>query len=247
MARGNIRIGIGGWTYPPWRGAFYPPDLPQKRELEYASRQVGAIEINATFYGRQSPKSWEKWAETVPAGFQFAVKGSRFCVMRSNLAEGAEGIGNFFAQGFAALGPKLGPILWQFHPRRKFAPGDIAAFVELLPREIDGTALRHAIEPRHDSFRDQRFYELCRARNIAIVFADSNEYPCVEADTADFAYARLQCMNAEIPTGYSDEKLDEFAKRAKRWADGRDAYIFMINGAKVRAPAAALALQERLG
>jgi uncharacterized protein YecE (DUF72 family) len=247
MARGRIRIGIGGWTYPPWRGTFYPPDLPQKRELEYASSHLGAIEINATFYGRQSPKSWEKWRDTVTDEFQFAIKGSRFCVMRSNLCEGAEGIGNFFAQGFAALGPKLGPILWQFHPRRQFAPDDIAGFIDLLPAGLDGIRLRHAIEPRHDSFRDERFFALCRSRNIAIVLADSDQYPCIEADTADFAYARLQCMNEDIPTGYSEEKLDEFAQRAERWADGRDAYIFMINGAKVRAPAAALALQERLG
>jgi uncharacterized protein YecE (DUF72 family) len=246
VARGQIRIGIGGWTYPPWRGTFYPPDLPQKRELEYASSHLGAIEINATFYGRQSPQSWERWRDTVPDGFQFAIKGSRFCVMRSNLAEGAEGIGNFFAQGFAVLGPKLGPILWQFHPRRQFAPDDIASFIQLLPEELDGIALRHVIEPRHESFRDDRFYKLCRARNVAIVFADSDEYPCVEADTANFTYARLQCMNEDNSTGYSEEKLDEFAERAKRWADGRDAYIFMINGAKVRAPAAALALQERL-
>jgi uncharacterized protein YecE (DUF72 family) len=247
MARGRIRIGIGGWTYPPWRGTFYPPDLPQKRELEYASSHLGAIEINATFYGRQSPKSWEKWRDTVTDEFQFAIKGSRFCVMRSNLCEGAEGIGNFFAQGFAALGPKLGPILWQFHPRRHFAPDDIAGFIDLLPAGLDGIRLRHAIEPRHDSFRDERFFALCRSRNIAIVLADSDQYPCIEADTADFAYARLQCMNEDIPTGYSEEKLDEFVQRAERWADGRDAYIFMINGAKVRAPAAALALQERLG
>jgi uncharacterized protein YecE (DUF72 family) len=248
VARGDIRIGIGGWTYPPWRGVFYPPDLPQKRELEFASHQLGAIEINATFYGRQSPKSWEKWAEAVPEGFQFAIKGSRFCVMRTRLADGAEGIGNFFAQGFAALGPKLGPILWQFHPRRPFVADDIAGFVDLLPTEIDGIALRHAIEPRHDSFRDETFYGLCRARNIAIVFEDSDEYPCIEADTANFAYARLQRMNEDIPTGYPLAKLDEFAARAKRWAkDDLDVYIFMINGSKVRAPAGALALQKRLG
>jgi uncharacterized protein YecE (DUF72 family) len=247
MARGIIRIGIGGWTYSPWRGTFYPPDLPQKRELEYASRQLGAIEINATFYGRQSPKSWEKWSETAPEDFQFAIKGSRFCVMRSRLAEGAEGIGNFFAQGFAALGPKLGPILWQFAPRRQLDVDDITAFIDLLPADLDGIRLRHAIEPRHESFRDERFFDLCRERGIAVVFEDSDEFPCVEADTASFAYARLQRMNEDVPTGYSDTKLDEIAERVNRWADdGRDCYVFLINGAKVRAPAAALALQERL-
>jgi uncharacterized protein YecE (DUF72 family) len=247
VTRGRIRIGIGGWTFPPWRGTFYPPDLPQKKELEFASRQLDAIEINATFYGRQSPKSWKAWADTVPDGFEFAIKGSRFCVMRSRLSEGAEGIGNFFAQGFTALGPKLGPILWQFAPRRKFDQDDIAGFIDLLPEELDGIPLHHAIEPRHESFRDEGFFQLCRDRNIAVVLEDSDEFPTIDVDTADFAYARLQRMSEEVATGYPGARLDDFAKKAKRWAaDGRDAYIFMINGAKVRAPAAALALQERL-
>jgi len=243
----RVRIGIGGWTYPPWRGLFYPQKLPQSKELEFASRQLSAIEINATFYGRQKPKSWEAWEKVAPEGFQFAMKASRFCVMRSRLAEGAEGIGNFFAQGLAALGPKLGPILWQFAGRRKFDRDDIAAFIDLLPEKLDGMTLRHAIEPRNDSFNDERFFELCRARNVAVVFEDSNEYPCVEADTADFAYARLQRMREDLPTGYDDADLDGFAERSRNWLEqGRDTYIFMINGAKVRAPAAALALQERL-
>jgi uncharacterized protein YecE (DUF72 family) len=220
--------------------------MPQAKELEYASRALGAIEINATFYGRQKPKSWETWAKTVPDGFQFAVKGSRFCVMRSKLAEGAEGIGNFCAQGFAALGPKLGPILWQFAPRRKFDRDDIAGFIDLLPSEFEGIGLRHAIEPRHESFRDDRFFELCRARNIAVVFEDSDDYPCIEAATADFAYARLQRMGEDVPTGYGEASLDIFAARAREWRKRGDAYIFMINGAKVRAPAAAQALQAKL-
>ena len=247
MSEGQIRIGVGGWSFPPWRGVFYPNKLPQSKELEYASRQFRALEINATFYGRQKPKSWETWERTVPEGFQFAVKGSRFCVTRSRLCEGAEGIGNFFAQGFAALGPKLGPILWQFAPRRKFDADDIAGFIDLLPEKLDGLTLRHAIEPRHDSFKDEKFFDLCRARNVAIVFEDSDEYPCIEADTADFAYARLQRMNEEVETGYDNAALDGFADRARKWRKGgRDVYLFLINGAKVRAPAAALALQERL-
>jgi uncharacterized protein YecE (DUF72 family) len=247
VSNARIHIGIGGWTYPPWRGVFYPDKLPQSKELEFASSQFGAIEINATFYGRQKPKSWETWEKTVPYGFQFAIKSSRFCVMRSRLCEGAEGIGNFFAQGFTALGPKLGPILWQFAGRRQFDRDDIAGFIDLLPQKLDGLELRHAIEPRHESFRDERFFELCRARNIVVVFEDSDEYPCIEADTASFAYARLQRMREDVSTGYDDKALDAFAERARQWQiDGRDAYIFMINGAKVRAPAAALALQERL-
>jgi len=248
MSEAQIRIGIGGWTFPPWRGVFYPEKFPQAKELEYASSKLGAIEINATFYSRQSPKSWEKWGNTVPEGFQFTIKGSRYCVMRSRLAEGAEGIGNFFAQGFAALGPKLGPIMWQFAPRRKFDRDDIAAFIDLLPETLDGIALRHAIEARHDSFADEKFFELCRARNIAVVLDDSADYPCIEADTADFAYARLQRMSEEVETGYDAATLDGFAKRARAWQkSGRAAYIFMINGAKVRAPAAALALQNLAG
>jgi len=243
----RIRIGIGGWTYPPWRGSFYPDKLPQSKELEYASRQFGAIEINATFYSRQSAKSWEKWGNSAPDGFQFAIKGSRFCVMRARLAEGAEGIGNFFAQGFAALGPKLGPIMWQFAPRRKFDADDIAGFIDLLPEELNGLALRHAIEPRHESFRDDRFFDLCRARNIAIVFEDSDDYPLIEADNADFSYARLQRMREEVPMGYDNAALDRLSAKAREWQKHGDAYIFMINGAKVRAPAAAIALGQRLG
>lgn len=248
MSEARIRIGIGGWTYPPWRGVFYPPGLLQSRELEYASRQFGVLEINATFYSRQSPKSWATWAKTVPDDLQFAIKGSRFCVTRPRLAEAGEGLTNFFAQGLAALGPKLGPIMWQFAPRRHFDRDDIAGFIDLLPEEIDGLPLRHAIEPRHESFRDERFFDLCRDRNIAVVLEDSDQFPCIDVDSANFAYARLQRMREDIPIGYDAAALDAFAQRARHWhKDGRDAYIFMINGAKLRAPAAALALQERLG
>lgn len=243
----RIHIGIGGWTYPPWRGVFYPDKLPQSKELQYASSALTAIEINATFYGRQKPKSWESWEKVAPEGFQFAVKGSRYCVMKSKLAEVGEGLSGFFAQGFTLLGPKLGPILWQFASRRKFDRDDIAAFIDLLPEKVDGINIRHAIEPRHNSFNDETFLELCRARNIAVVFEDSDEYPCIDADTADFTYARLQRMNEDVETGYDDSALDGFAERAHNsWKDGRDCYVFMINGAKIRAPAAAVALQNRL-
>ncbi len=247
MSKPEIRIGIGGWTYPPWRGSFYPDKLPHSKELEYASRQLGAIEINSTFYGRQSPKSWEAWEKAVPDGFQFSIKGARYCVSRARLAEGPEGLSKFFAQGFTALGPKLGPILWQFLPRRKFDADDIAGFFGLLPEKLDGLELRHAIEPRDESFRDEKFFALCRERNIAVVFEDAEDYPLIEADTADFAYARLQRMREDVPTGYDSKALDKFAAKARKWRkDGRTSYMFMINGAKERAPAAALALQERL-
>jgi uncharacterized protein YecE (DUF72 family) len=247
MADPQIRIGIGGWTYEPWRGTFYPAGLPHKRELEYAANALGAIEINGTFYGRQSPKSWESWAKAAPDGFQFSVKGSRYVVTRPKLADAGEGIGNFLAQGLTVLGPKLGPILWMLASRRKFDHEDIAAFLKLLPAEHDGVPLRHVIEPRHESFRDEAFFTLCRDHGVAIVYGDDDEFPLLDADTAAFRYARLQRMSEAVPTGYDDNELDRFARLARQWQeDGRESYIFLINGAKVRAPAAALALQERL-
>lgn len=243
---GRVRVGIGGWTYPPWRGSFYPDGLPQARELEFAARQLGAIEINATFYGRQKPASWAAWAGMVPDGFQFAVKGSRYCVTRPKLADAGEGVAGFLEQGLSALGSKLGPILWMLAARRAFDEQDIAAFFRLLPRELDGLRLRHVIEPRHESFRDERFFSLCREHDVAVVFGDDDEFPCIDARTASFSYARLQRMRPDVETGYQGEALDGFAERARGWARSGDAYIFMINGAKERAPAAALALQERL-
>lgn len=247
MSEGQICIGIGGWSYAPWRGTFYPAGLPHARELEHAARQFGAIEINGTFYSRQARSTWEKWAAAVPDGFQFAIKGSRYCVTRPNMADAGEGVGNFLAQGIDALGPKLGPLLWMLAARRKFERDDIAAFFKLLPAKLHGIPLRHVIEPRHESFRDEAFFALCREHDVAVVFGDDDDFPCIDADTASFAYARLQRMREDVPTGYDDAALDGFAKRARGWQrDGRDAYIFMINGAKLRAPAAALALQERL-
>jgi len=248
MSEEKIRIGIGGWTYPLWRGTFYPPGLPQRSELEYAASRFGAIEINSTFYGRQSPKSWAAWGEAAPDGFQFAVKGSRYCVTRPRLADAGEGVENFLAQGLTALGAKLGPILWTLAARRAFDPADIAAFFALLPREQDGIALRHAIEARHESFRDRAFFDLARRHDVAVVFGDDDDFPCIDADTASFTYARLQRMREDVPSGYDAAALDAFAERIRAAsAAGRDSYMFMINGAKLRAPAAAQALQRRLG
>lgn len=184
----------------------------------------------------------------MPDDFQFAIKGSRFVVSRKKLAEAGEGLGNFFAQGLTALGPKLGPILWMLDARRAFDRDDIARFLDLLPRKLDDLALRHAVEARHDSFLDDVFFNLCSERDIAVVFADSDKGPVIDADTASFTYARLKRMSENVPTGYDDATLDAFADKPRRTAaSGRDCYIFMINGAKVRAPAAALALQQRLG
>jgi len=266
MSEAQIRIGIGGWTYAPWRGVFYPDKLPQAKECEFAARAMTAIEINATFYGRQKPKSWESWEKVAPDGFQFAIKGSRYCVSRSKLAESADSIANFFGQGFEALGPKLGPILWQFAPYKRFDSDDIAAFIDLLPEELSGITLRHAIEPRHESFRDPALVDLARKAGVAIVFADADKYPQFADLTAGFTYARLQNQREEEAMGYSPQALDKWAETAKAWAAGeapdgyayidppaagtggpRDAFIFMINGAKVRAPAAAMGLIARLG
>lgn len=248
MADRAIRVGIGGWTYPPWRGDFYPDGLARGRELEFAARSFGTIEINATFYGRQKPSSWEKWAGEVADGFKFSIKGSRYVVTRPRLADAGEGIGNFLGQGLVLLQERLGPILWILDSRRQFDPDDIAAFFALLPEELDGLRLRHVVEPRHDSFRDERFFRLCRERDVAVVFGDDDDFPLIDADTASFRYARLQKMRSGIPTGYDDNDLERFARLARKWSSkGRESYFYMINGAKERAPAAALALQQRLG
>jgi len=248
MSKTKIRIGIGGWTFPPWRGSFYPDKLPQSKELEYASRQFGAIEINATFYGRQSAKSWAAWAQAVPESFQFTIKGSRYVVTRPKLADAEEGLSVYFGQGMAALREKLGPFLWMLAAHRRFDREDIGAFLNLLPQKLDDIPLRHVIEPRHESFRDEAFFSLCRNHDVAVVFGDDDEFPCIDADTASFAYARLQRMCEDLGTGYDEKSLDAFADRARKWQnDGRESYMFMINGAKVRAPAAALELQRLLG
>ena len=248
MTKAKLRIGIGGWTYAPWRGLFYPAGLAQAKEQVFAAATFGAIEINSTFYSRQSPASWAKWAAAAPDGFEYAIKASRYCVTRPRLADAGEGIGNFYAQGLSELGDRLGPTLWMLSRHRRFDRDDIAAFLDLLPEKLGDRPLRHAIEPRHESFRDEAFVELCRARGVAVVFGDDDEFPCIDLDPAPFRYARLQRMREEVITGYNEPELDRFAAMARSWQNaGRDGYIFLINGSKVRAPAAALALQQRLG
>lgn len=244
----TIRVGVGGWTYEPWRGVFYPPGLTQKRELEYAGQHLTAIEINATYYGRQKPSSYANWAKAVPDGFQFSLKASRFATARTLLADGGDSIRTFLEQGFTKLGDRLGPILWQFAATKRFDPADFARFLDLIPDAQDGVPLRHALEPHHDSFRDPAFYALARARNMAIVLADSAEVPCIDVPTADFAYARLQRSTEDYPNGYDDAALDGWAAKVRGWTSGdRDVFVFFIAGAKVRNPAAAQALIERLG
>ncbi|WP_225207198.1 DUF72 domain-containing protein [Novosphingobium huizhouense] len=244
MSSGSIRVGIGGWTYEPWRGgAFYPEGLPHKRELEYAAAHLTCIEINATYYGRQKPQSFAAWAAAAPDGFRFSPKASRYSTQRKVLADCGDSIAKFLGQGFTELGPKLGPILWQFREGKRFERDDFARFLDLIPDAQDGVPLRHALEVRDESFRDPAFLDLARARNMAVVFADSAEFPQIDEQTADFTYARLQRSSADHPAGYSAAAIAEWATRARAWARGaRDVYMLFISGAKERNPAAAQAL-----
>lgn len=258
-----IRVGIGGWTFAPWRNNFYPEGLKQADELAYASGKLSSIEINGTFYRTQSAASFAKWRDQTPDDFVFAVKGHRNIVNQRKLAETKESIDWFFGSGILELGPKLGPVLWQFAPFKRFDGDDLAAFLDLLPREIDGRSIMHAVEPRHESFKEARFVEICRDGGVAIVKADSAKYPMVGDLTGEFVYARLQNASADEPNGYSDSALDKWAAQARNWSEGkavaedclalpdaepqpRPVFVYMINGAKERAPAAALALINRL-
>jgi len=243
---GKIRVGVGGWTYEPWRGLFYPADLPRKRELEYASRHLSSIEINGTYYSSFKPASWAKWRDETPDGFVFSVKASRYCTNRRTLAEAGQSIERFAAQGLDELRDRLGPINWQLMASKKFDAEDIDAFFKLLPREVAGRPLRHALEVRHPSFATPEFHALARRHNVAIVFADSDDYPMIDEPTADFTYARLMRTEDAVETGYPEKALAAWAKRAKEWAKRGDVFLYFISGAKHRAPAAATALIERL-
>jgi uncharacterized protein YecE (DUF72 family) len=248
----QIRTGIGGWVFPPWRGVFYPPGLRQADELAFASRKLGAIEINATSQSFQRPTSFARWAEQTPEDFVFTVKAHRLCTNRKVLGDAGEVVARFLGQGLTELGPRLGPIFWQLMHTKAFDAADVAAFLEFLPPELGGRPLRHAIEVRHASFADPRFYDLCRARGVAIVVLDHPDYPLIDEATADFGYARLVRGRDDIETGYPPEALDAWAKRLGQTAFGgrthgpRDVFAFFINAGKVRAPAAAMALAERL-
>ncbi len=243
-----IRVGIGGWTYEPWRGVFYPPKLPHAKEIEHATRALTAIEVNGTYYRRQSPKTFESWAKAAPDGFVYALKASRYCTNRKSLGEAGEGVVNFIDQGIVELGDKLGPILWQLMGTKQFDADEIAAFLALLPASHGGLKLRHAIEPRHESFRTPEFVDLARKSGVAVVYAHAEDYPKFEEQTAGFTYARLQQCREEVETGYTAAELDAWAEQAKAWEKGgRDVFVFFIAGAKVRAPAAAMALIERVG
>jgi len=244
---GTIRVGIGGWNFEPWRGVFYPEGLTQKRELEFASRALATIEINGTYYSSFKPTSWQKWRDETPDGFVFSVKASRFCTNRRVLAEAGESVERFVGQGLTELGPKLGPINWQFMATKKFDPVDFAAFLELLPKEKDGVRLRHAIEVRSPTFATQQFYDLAAKHKVAIVYAKDEEFPEIDQPTADFTYARLMATDEKLAGGVNAAELTRLAKQAKDWAKRGDVFAYFISGAKVRNPAAAQALAKKLG
>ncbi|MCC7272990.1 MAG: DUF72 domain-containing protein [Alphaproteobacteria bacterium] len=268
MARASeprIRVGVGGWTFAPWRGAFYPDGLTHKRELEYASRKLTAIEINGTYYGSQKPESFARWRDETPDGFVFSLKGPRFTTNRRVLAEAGPSVDRFLASGVLELKEKLGPINWQFMATKRYDPEDFAAFLALLPRRVEGWGIRHVVEVRHASFRVPEFVATLRDHGVGIVLTDSDEYPNIHDVTAPFVYARLMRASADEAAGYPAKALDAWAKRARAWAAGgapddlpllapaardapkaRDVFVYMINGFKPKAPAAAMALLDRL-
>jgi uncharacterized protein YecE (DUF72 family) len=262
-APSRIRIGVGGWTYEPWRGAFYPDGLAQKRELEYASRKLTSIEINGTYYGLQKPATFAKWRDETPDDFVFALKGTRFITNRKVLAEAGPSIEGF-VKSVVELKQKLGPINWQFPTFKKFDPIDFEAFLKLLPKNVDGLTLRHAVEVRHESFRSPEFIALVRAYGVAVIIAADSEYPQIADVTAPFVYLRIMGTSEKEKLGYSAKALDQWAKHAQAWAAGdapdgmkvvgehkkekagREVFLYVISGFKERNPAAAMALTERL-
>jgi uncharacterized protein YecE (DUF72 family) len=263
-ASGQIYVGIGGWTYEPWRGVFYPKGLPHARELEYAAQLLTSIEVNGTFYSTQSPKTFRKWASEVPYDFVFALKGPRYAVNRRELKTAGDSIKRFLESGVTELGGRLGPLLWQFEPTKKFDEADFGGFLELLPKTFDGRGIRHVIEVRHDSFKTPAFIALLRRFAMPVVFAEHAVYPAIADITGDVVYARLQQGNEKLKAAYPPKALDEWATRAQAWARGgapadlpridktsaakrpRDVFVYFIHEAKLRAPAAAMALIERL-
>jgi uncharacterized protein YecE (DUF72 family) len=268
----DVRVGISGWRYPPWRGVFYPEGLPQRRELEYVAARLRTVEINGSFYSLQRPESYRRWAAATPEDFLFAVKGGRFVTHMKRLAGVETALANFFASGVLALGARLGPVLWQLPASQPFDRPLLDAFLAQLPQSTRAAAelagrhderlddrawtttdadrpLRHALEVRHDSFRDPAFIALARRHSIAVVVADTaGRWPLLDEPTADHMYVRLHGDRELYVSGYDDEALARWAARVRRWAaDGLDVLVYFDNDVKVRAPFDAMALARRLG
>jgi uncharacterized protein YecE (DUF72 family) len=261
---GTIRIGVGGWVYEPWRGPFYPDTLPHKRELEHASRQLTSIEINGTYYRLPKPENFARWRDETPDGFVFSLKTPRYATNRRVLSDAAETIERFFTGGVMELRDKPGSINWQFMPTKKFDPADFEGFLRLLPKQIDGRPIRHAVEVRHDSFRSPDFVAMARDHGVAIVVAADSDHPQIADITAGFVYVGIMGTRETETLGYSPATIDRWATRAKQWAAGviprdlrmvaseksdragRDVYLYVISGHKVLNPAAARALIERV-
>lgn len=260
-----IRVGIGGWTYAPWRDNFYPAKLPHSQELAYASRQLSAIEVNGTYYSTFKPATFAKWRDETPDDFVFSLKASRFSTNRRVLAEAGESITRFVDSGISELGTKLGPLVWQFAPTKVFDAEDFGAFLALLPTTVGGLQLRHVLDVRHPSFMTPDYLALARKHHCATVFTDAPDFPSFADLTSDFVYARLMCSDAKLKSGYAPKALDAWAAAARSWAGGgvpealphlepakargqaREVFVFFINGAKEKAPHAAMGLLQRLG
>lgn len=264
MMAGKIVVGVGGWTFEPWRGVFYPEGLTQKRELQYLGEHLTSVEINGTFYGSQKPESFQKWHDEVPQDFVFSLKGTRYVTNRRVLAEARESLTRFLSSGVTRLGEKLGPINWQFAATKRFDAADFAAFLQLLPHEQDGMRIRHAIEARHESFCNGEAVDLARAHGVALVVGADSEFPVIADPTTDFVYLRLMGTSAHNETGYSDAELNAWVERLRVYAEGgvpddlpcfgppppkkpRDVFAYVISGAKEKNPAAAMELIRRLG
>ena len=240
----RIYVGVGGWTFEPWRANFYPKGLPHAQELQYASRQLSAIEVNGTFYSTFKPPTFAKWRDETPEGFVFSLKAHRFTTHRRELATAGESIERFTQSGLVELGDKLGPIVWQFMPTKQFDAGDVEAFLKLLPRELKGRPLRHVLDARHESFATEQYLDLLSKYDCTTVYADSEKYPAIPHARSSLAYLRLMRAVSEQPTGYTADALQRWAQGAKQWValdPGKEAFVFFISGAKERNPAAAQA------
>lgn len=245
----RIHVGVGGWTFEPWRDNFYPAGLPHSRELHYASRQLTAIEVNGTFYSTFKPPTFAKWRDETPEGFVFALKAHRFTTHRRQLASAGEGIERFVGSGIVELGDKLGPIVWQLMPTTAFQPADLDAFLRLLPREVQGRPLRHVLDVRHPSFACDEYLDLLARHGATTVYTDSEKFPSIPHARSPLAYLRLMRSAADCATGYPPQELGRWARGAREWAgmgEANEAFVFFINGAKERAPAAAMETLKQL-